>query len=186
MTLSLSLGMSIGVRRTLWMMVGELVGVGLVAIAAMVGVAALVLEYPHFFTVFKWLGGAYLVYLGIQLWRSRGRMAMDACKAAVQGANTHRAQQLIAQGFVTAIANPKGWAFFVAFLPPFVDTARALMPQVVLLTALILSVEFVSLLIYASGGQTLARALASPENVRRINRLAGVLMMAVGVWLALS
>ena len=60
MTLAMTLGMSIGIRRTLWMMLGEVVGVALVAIAAVMGVAALMLNYPDVFTIFKWIGGGYL------------------------------------------------------------------------------------------------------------------------------
>ena len=65
MTLAMVLGMTQGVRRALWMMVGELTGVALVAVSAGAGVAALMLAQPALFTAFKWLGGAYLAYLGI-------------------------------------------------------------------------------------------------------------------------
>ncbi len=58
MTLAMVLGMTQGVRRTLWMMIGELAGVGLVAAAAGAGVATLMLQQPALFAVFKWLGGA--------------------------------------------------------------------------------------------------------------------------------
>ncbi len=74
MTLSMTLGMTIGLRRTFPMMWGELIGVGLVSIAAVVGVAAVMLNYPAFFLVLKYVGGGYLCYLGIQMWRSRGKM----------------------------------------------------------------------------------------------------------------
>ncbi|WP_410331413.1 LysE family transporter, partial [Marinobacter sp.] len=76
MTLALSLGITIGVRRALWMMAGELVGVALVATAAAVGVATFMLKYPTAFAVFKYAGGAYLAWLGLQMWQSRGKMAM--------------------------------------------------------------------------------------------------------------
>lgn len=75
MTLAMTLGMSIGVRRTLWMMIGELAGVALVAVAAVMGVAAMMLNYPQIFEVLKWVGGAYLGYIGIQMWRAKGKMA---------------------------------------------------------------------------------------------------------------
>ena len=70
MTLSMSLSMSIGLRRTMHMMWGELIGVGLVAVAAVLGVSAIMLNYPAAFTVFKWLGGAYLMFIGGQMWLS--------------------------------------------------------------------------------------------------------------------
>ncbi|MGL1933339.1 MAG: LysE family transporter, partial [Desulfotalea sp.] len=72
MTLSMTMGMTIGVRRALWMMAGELVGVGILAIAAVLGVASIMLKYPAVFMVLKYVGGGYLFWLGIQLWRSCG------------------------------------------------------------------------------------------------------------------
>ncbi len=78
MTLALTMGMSIGYRRTLWMMVGELLGVAAVSLAAILGIAAVMLKYPEVFTVFKAVGATYLFYLGIQMWRSRGKLAITS------------------------------------------------------------------------------------------------------------
>ena len=77
MTLALTLGMSIGVKRTLWMMAGELVGVAVVATAAVIGVAAIMLNYPSLFTILKWIGGAYLIWIGINMWRNKGKMSLN-------------------------------------------------------------------------------------------------------------
>jgi len=76
MVLSLSLGMTVGVRRAAWMWLGELAGVGLVAVASVLGAATVLLRYPPLFTAFKWGGGAYLVWLGIEMWRSKGSLAI--------------------------------------------------------------------------------------------------------------
>ena len=78
MTLAMTLGMSLGVRRTLHMMWGELIGVGLVSVLSVVGVAAVMLNYPALFSAFKYVGGAYLVWLGIQMWQAKGKMAIPA------------------------------------------------------------------------------------------------------------
>ena len=67
MTLALTLGMTVGIRRTMWMMLGELIGVGLVAISVVIGVAALIVQYPELFVVLKIVGGSYLLYLGLSL-----------------------------------------------------------------------------------------------------------------------
>ena len=170
MTLSLSLGMSIGLRRTFWMMYGELLGVGLVAAAAVVGVAAMMLRYPLFFELFKYIGGAYLVYLGVQMWRSRGKMAIDL-EAPRQQQATPRS--LATQGFVTAVANPKGWAFFISLLPPFIADQQPLLPQLAVLLGLILLIEFSCLVLYARGGRTFTPLLLPRRHVRLINPLAG-------------
>lgn len=181
MTLAMVLGMTVGVRRALWMMAGELVGVGLVAVAAGAGVATLMLRQPVLFMALKWLGGAYLVYLGIMMWRSRGRMAIPLER---QSPTAVSRLQLLTQGFVTAVANPKGWAFFIALLPPFLDPSLALSPQLAVLVAVILALELVCLLLYASGGRTARHLLAKGSGVRLLNRMAGTLMVGVGVWLA--
>ncbi|QKJ21881.1 LysE family translocator [Poseidonibacter lekithochrous] len=180
MTLSLSMGMSIGLRKTLYMMYGELVGVGLVATASVIGVATIMLKYPSIFLVLKYGGGAYLFYLGIQMWLSRGKMALnlDDCQYNISKKN------LMMQGFITAIANPKGWAFFIALLPPFIDDSLPMGSQLTVLIFMILLLEFTCLIIYASGGKTLRKLLQNSSNVRLINKIAGTLMMGIGVWLA--
>ncbi|WP_226702569.1 LysE family translocator [Microbulbifer elongatus] len=188
MTLALTMGMAFGVRRTLWMMLGELCGVALVAIAAVVGIAAFMLKHPTAFQVFKYCGAVYLAYLGVQMWRARGRMVLVEPSADKEpGAQpVMPALTMITQGFVTAVANPKGWAFFIALLPPFINQDKPLLAQMVVLLCIILSLEFICMLIYASGGRTLSRLLHKGENVRLMNRIAGTLMLGVGGWLALS
>ncbi|HDY8137894.1 TPA: LysE family translocator [Vibrio vulnificus] len=183
MTLALTLGMSIGYKRTLWMMLGELVGVAVVSVAAVVGIAAVMLNYPMLFISFKILGATYLVYLSIQMWRSRGKLSLSAETGPVSRANNW---QLIMQGFITAIANPKGWAFMISLLPPFIDKSAPLPPQLLLLVGIILISEFVCMTLYATGGKGLKRLLGQSQNVRRLNRIAGSLMIGVGIWLFFS
>lgn len=182
MTLSMTMGMSIGLRRTLWMMWGELIGVGLVAVLSVIGAAAIMLKYPALFTIFKMLGGAYLFYLGIQMWRSRGKMAM--CESGENSSFDISRFALATQGFITAVANPKGWAFFIALLPPFILKDQPLFGQLSVLISIMLLIEFSSLLIYATGGSTLRKFLQKSDNVKLINRIAGTLMLGVGIWLA--
>ncbi|MCL6417510.1 LysE family translocator [Aestuariirhabdus sp. Z084] len=181
MTLAMTMGMTIGVRRTLWMMWGELIGVGLVSVAAVLGVAAIMLNYPALFLLLKYVGGAYLVWLGVQMWRSRGKMAITD---AIEDLPHVPGRMLFLQGLVTAIANPKGWAFMVSLLPPFINPQSALLPQLSLLVGIILCSEFVCMLAYASGGRSLRHFLQKSGNVRLLNRIAGSLMMGVGIWLA--
>ena len=181
MTLAMTLGMSIGVRRTLWMMIGELVGVAIVAIAAVLGVASIMLNYPQMFDILKWVGGAYLCYIGINMWRARGKMAViDG-----QQVNTRRLS-LVSQGFITAIANPKGWAFMISLLPPFITVDKPVAPQLFVLLGIIMVTESLSMLAYASGGKSLRLFLSRGDNIRWMNRIAGSLMLLVGIWLALG
>ena len=181
MTLAMSLGISIGVRRTLWMMAGELTGIALVGASAVLGVAALLLKAPTVFAVFKWIGAAYLLYMGWQTWRAEPLLPEQ-----LAGDKRRTRSSLILQGFITAVANPKAWAFFVALLPPFVDQSRPLAPQLLALLALMLTIEFTCLQIYAHGGRVLSEQLHRRGKARWLNRIAGSQMVGVGIWLALG
>jgi threonine/homoserine/homoserine lactone efflux protein len=181
MTLAMTLGMSIGVRRTLWMMIGELLGVASVAVAAVLGVASVMLNYPSAFDILKWVGGAYLIYIGINMWRAKGKMSVDT-----QNTTAVSRYSLFSQGFVTAIANPKGWAFMISLLPPFINVKHSVAPQLAVLVAIILLSEFICMMIYATGGKSLRLFLTKGNNIKWMNRIAGSLMVLVGVWLALG
>lgn len=182
MTLSLSMGMSIGLKKTMYMMYGELFGVALVAISSVIGVATIMLAYPTIFMVLKYAGGAYLIYLGISMWLSRGKMALN-----LEGNNFNVSKKNLAmQGFITAIANPKGWAFFIALLPPFIDEKLPVPPQLSVLIFFVLLLEFSCLIIYASGGSTLKKLLQNSSNVKLLNKIAGSMMIGIGIWLALT
>jgi len=183
MTLALTLGMTIGVRKSLWMVVGELIGVGIVASAALLGVATLLLAYPSLFIALKYGGGAYLCYLGIGMWMSRGKMAIDVETAQV---NDISPLSLAMQGLVTAIANPKGWVFILSLLPPFINTQQPLLPQASLLIAIILVLELICLLLYATGGRALRSLLQKQNNVKMMNRIAGSMILGVAVWLVVG
>ena len=183
MTLAMTLGMSIGVRRTFYMMIGELLGVAIVAVAAVLGVATLMLSYPAIFTIFKWFGAAYLMFFGIQMWLNKGKLSVNSDLNSGQSTTNNG---LIMQGFVTAVANPKGWAFMVSLLPPFINQDLALAPQLGALIAIILCMELLCMTLYASGGRVLQKGLSKSGNVTVINRISGSLMILVGVWLALG
>lgn len=183
MTLALTMGMTIGLVNTVKMMVGELSGVLLVATVVVVGGGSLIASNPLFLTVFKYLGGAYLCYLGLQMIRSLSSMAVQPDGSAAFELGFLK---LAGQGFITAVANPKGWAFFLAILPAFINYESELMPQMFALICIILVIEFTSLMLYAASGQILGRVLLNGDNVALLNRFAGAFLMAVGLWLALS
>ncbi len=185
MTLAMTLGMTVGIRRTAWMMIGEVIGVALVTTLCGVGVANLMLRFPEVFTVFKLAGGAYMGWLGVQLWRSRGAQSISLEKLEQRVAPPRTTLAL--QGFITAIGNPKGWAFFLVLLPPFMHTTdRVLNPHFAAIIFIVILSELVCMTLYAVGGKFLSRLLARRGNVALINRIAGTLMIGVGIWLASS
>lgn len=180
MTLAMTLGMSQGVRRTLWMMWGEMLGVALVAILAVCGVAAIMLQFPAVFQWFKIVGAAYLAYIGLQMWRAKGKLALPQ-PGELPALMPRRT--LFSQGFITAVSNPKGWAFHMVLLPPFIDTQLAFWPQLLVLVAIIILLEFGSMLLYASGGKALALFFGKANRVQYLNRIGASLMFGVALWM---
>jgi threonine/homoserine/homoserine lactone efflux protein len=183
MTLAMTLGMSQGVRRTLWMMWGEMLGVALVAILAVCGVAAIMLQFPAVFQWFKIAGAGYLAYIGVQMWRAKGKLALP--QPGELPAKLAR-RTLFSQGFITAVSNPKGWAFHMALLPPFIDSQLAFWPQLLVLVSIILLLEFGSMLLYASGGKALALFFSKTNRVQYLNRIGASLMFGVALWMLLG
>lgn len=183
MTLAMTLGMSIGVKRTLPMMWGELVGVAIVAVSSVIGISAVMAQVPILFEFLKYGGALYLSYIGINMFRSRGRLAVSDQQYSMKDTDF---SALFYQGMVTAIANPKGWAFMISLLPPFINKSYALLPQLFVLLLIILISEMVCMLMYAAGGKTIGKALTQKNNVKLLNKISGTLMMIVAVWLATS
>ncbi|MFT5543124.1 MAG: homoserine/homoserine lactone efflux protein [Glaciecola sp.] len=181
MTLAMTLGMTVGIRKTVWMMLGEVFGVATVAVLAVVGVASLMLNYPMLFSWFKLIGGAYLVYLGIKMWMSKSDLSNQHINKR-QISNI----DLVSQGYVTAVANPKGWAFMVSILPPFISVDKSITTQFIVLLIIIMISEVICMCIYASGGKGLKSMLSKGNNVVYLNRIAGSLLAMVGIWLAVS
>jgi homoserine/homoserine lactone efflux protein len=184
MTLAMTLGMTIGVRRTGWMMLGELLGVATVALFAVLGVSAIMLKYPLVFNVMKFAGAAYLLYIGVNMWRSKGKLAVTE-NNLLEEISISRSS-LFNQGFITAIANPKGWAFMVSLLPPFINTDYPLPAQLCILIIIILISELVCMTLYAAGGKTIGKVLTRANNIKLLNRISGSLMVGVATWLAIS
>ena len=184
MTLAMTLGMTVGVKTTLYMMWGELLGVAIVAVSAVIGVSALMLQYPSVFVVLKLAGAAYLAWIAVQMWLSKGKLAI--AESSDGDAPVHSKKGLFNQGLVTALANPKGWAFMISLLPPFINPEYSMPIQLSVLVLIILCSEFICMMLYATGGKTIGKALTQKNNVQRLNKVSGSLMMMVAIWLAVG
>ena len=176
MTLAFTLGLSIGYRRTLWMMLGEMVGVATVFIATFWGLGWLLSRDPLYFKLFSLIGGAYLLYLSLILFRQPPEKLMTKQLGDTSSAS------LTGLGFITAVSNPKGWAFLVALLPGFVVTESPLVPQFAIMLIIMLSTEFLSMTLYATGGQWLATRLSNGSGLRSVNRIAAGMLSLAAVW----
>jgi threonine/homoserine/homoserine lactone efflux protein len=93
-----------------------------------------------------------------------------------------RASALALLGFVTAVSNPKGWAFLLALLPAFVAANTPLLPQFAIMLAIMLTTEFFSMTAYATGGQWLAMRLSNTQGLLNANRVAASMLGLAALW----
>lgn len=122
--LALSHGALYGQRKTLFTITGGMLGFTVLMALSMFGIGALLQASAQALTVLKWVGGAYLVWLGVQLWRAPAITLSDEGVAPSKSG-----QALFRQGLLSAISNPKVILFFGAFLPQFLDPSRPLWLQ---------------------------------------------------------
>ena len=177
MTLAFTLGMRFGYRRTLWMMVGELTGVATVAISVAFGVVRIVAWQPNALQWLTWIGAAYLLFVGVSMWRQAGAAEMGSA-----GAQSIAPIKLAVLGYSTAVFNPKGWAFLIAILPGFLNEQKSIASQLAILIPIFLVSEFVAMSLYATGGKTLARWLSSPGQAEVINKVAAAMIIIISLW----
>ena len=156
-------------------MAGCLTALVLMLTGSVAGLSALLLALPDAFNLLKIVGAAYLVYLGIHLWREP--VEPDATP---QPTGTSRLA-LFRDGFLIGISNPKLLIFAAAFFPQFIDPAHAWGPQFALMVATFMGVELFFYSIYALSGRKLADRLMHGIWRRRLNRASGVVFVGFGI-----
>ena len=176
MTLAFTLGLSIGYRRTLWMMGGELTGVATVFGATFWSLGWLLSRDVIYFQIISLIGGTYLLYLAVRLFNETPE------QVEARNLENTRASALALLGFVTAVSNPKGWAFLLALLPGFVAANTPLLPQFAIMLAIMLITEFFSMTAYATGGQWLAMRLSNNQGLLNANRVAASMLGLAALW----
>ena len=176
--LALTHGALHGTKKTLATIVGGSLGFGLIIGLSMFGIGALLATWAGLLVIMKWLGGAYLVWLGIQLIRSEP-INISRSKNAGNG----RLRTLFSQGLISAISNPKGILFFVAFLPQFVNPRESLFTQFLLMAMTFIVIEFVYEFTVASLADRIKPFLVRAG--KNFNRVFGSIFIAIGVLLPL-
>lgn len=176
--LALTHGALHGRRKALYTIFGGAFGFIAVIALSMFGIGALLKTSLVWLTVMRWVGGAYLVWLGIQIWRS------PPIGIEVRGSAKPRAgRSLFRQGALSALTNPKGLLFFVAFLPQFIEPARSLFVQFVIMAGTFAAIEIVTEVFIASMAHRISPWLRRVG--RRFNQACGGIFVAIGVALPL-
>ena len=183
--LTMSHGLSYGVRQTSATIAGLEIGLAFILLVAGAGIGALLIASARAFMVVKLLGAAYLIWLGAKQWRAR----IDPGSGAADGAPAESAalslRQRVLRGALTNATNPKGIVFMVAVLPQFIDPARPLAAQLAILLATTIAVDVTVMHGYAWVGARFSAWMRSKRARRAQNRVFGGVLMGMGASLLL-
>jgi len=180
---SLAGGRAEGIASSFGTACGGLVHV----LAGSIGVSAIVLASAELFTAMKWLGAAYLVWLGLRTIIAARRDAVQALSGA-DPAPSMGAARAFREGVVVEALNPKTAAFFLAFIPQFLDpSAGAVAVPFILLGSISVALNTLADIVVAIGASHIREGAATrPAFIHRLREISGASMMALGVGLALA
>jgi homoserine/homoserine lactone efflux protein len=176
--LALTHGALYGVKNTAFTIAGGALGFTSVIALSLFGIGALLAASAELLIVLKWVGGAYLVFLGIRVWRSPAIGSLPGSSAAVVTRT-----KVFRQGFFAAVSNPKGILFFVAFLPQFLVTDSPLLIQFAIMTLTFLGIEIITETVIALGSEKVQPFLA--KFGKRVNQTFGGVFVVIGIALPL-
>lgn len=177
MLLALNNGASHGMRVAGFGMAGAMLSDLILIAAGGCGLGALLQASEQLFSLVKWIGAAYLLYLAVVLWRAPVRaLGVSGAAAAVSGRST------FVRALIVGLSNPKGLLFFSAFLPQFIRPEQPVLQQYLVLAVITASLDCLMMVVYALGGRHAVRAF-SARVMQWINRgCAGMLaVLAVGL-----
>ena len=176
--LVLSYSISHGRSATLPLVAGVALGDSVAITLSLIGLGTLLATSAMLFTVIKWLGGLYLIYLGIKLLRGASRPA--ALDAADIGGSSPR--KLFGNAFIVTALNPKSIVFFIALLPQFLSAAHPPVPQLWILGITFVVLATIGAAAYALFATSVRRFLASPRAQKAYAYVGGGLLCSAGVW----
>lgn len=166
----------LGLKKSLWTVAGDLSANSVQMTIAAFGLSTLIGLSANFFLVVKWLGVAYLVWLGFSLIRSgQSQNKVDVGIAQSNG-------MLFRQGFITSMTNPYAIIFFSALFPQFLNAETPLLPQMLALGATYLIVDGISLICWGWAAQRVATRFSSTAN-KYIGKISGVMMIVAALLL---
>lgn len=181
MLLAMTHGIHYGVRRTMMTCLGLMSGLGLIMVGSSAGLGALLLASEHWFSLMKWAGAGYLIYLGMITWRSDPK-PVEELREAGEGNGTPL--WMFRNGFLVSMSNPKAFVFFAALFPQFMDAQLPQGPQLLALVSTFVVIEFSWQFAYTFGGSRLAAWLNTARRLKLVNQLSGGAFIAAGVVLS--
>jgi threonine/homoserine/homoserine lactone efflux protein len=179
MLLALSNSLRYGARATFYSALGNSLGLMLMGFAVAFGLAAIFAISAMAFTVIKVIGAAYLVYLGIKLWRDGKALSLPG-----QDQAPLRPGRLFRQAFLVSITNPKAMVLLAALIPPFVDHSKPILMQVAAMSVTYAIMCFGNHLLLAQAGGRIRFLLSSEKRMKAVQRVLGSLFIGFGAALS--
>ena len=173
--LVISYALGQGWRTALPMAVGVALGDFTAMTLSMLGVGALLATSATIFTALKWAGAAYLIYLGVKLFRAGGSLNAEPRQDASS------ALKMLGHAWLVTALNPKSITFFVAFLPQFLDLSRPVLPQMVIFEITFLVLATLNATTYALMASAARGTIRKPAVQRAVNRVGGSLLIGAGL-----
>jgi homoserine/homoserine lactone efflux protein len=178
---SMATGLTHGVRRGYWSILGLEIGLMLQLALVALGLGAIVTNSILAFNIVKWIGVGYLIYLAVRQWRSA---TVDLREQIGQPTSGGRLS-LVFRGFLVNATNPKGLVFFLAVLPQFVVPTVALLPQYLAIGVTMVGVDLVVMGLYDALASRLLKWMHTPRQQTTVNRVFSWLFAAAAVVLSL-
>jgi threonine/homoserine/homoserine lactone efflux protein len=164
-----------GWRTALPIAVGVALGDFTAMTLSMLGIGALLAASATVFTVLKWIGAAYLIYLGIKLFRAGGTLNAEPRSDAVSAA------KMLGHAWLVTALNPKSITFFVAFLPQFLDRNADFLTQMVIFEATFLALAFANAFGYALIAARARNLVRNRKAIGIFNKAGGSLLIGAGI-----
>ncbi|ALO65434.1 lysine transporter LysE [Arthrobacter alpinus] len=179
---TMSNALTAGFRRSIWGIMGQQLALIIHVIIVAAGVGIIVSNSPFLFMLIRYVGAAYLVYLGVRkLLAKAEKVDDDAAPDTVESGFS-----MFRRGLWVNLLNPKAIVFFLAFMPQFIRPSEPLLPQYVILTATVVVIDIIVMwFIFAAGAKQLKHLTASERGQLILNRVFGLLFIAVGILLVL-
>jgi homoserine/homoserine lactone efflux protein len=185
---AMSAGLNHGWRRGYWLTFGLILGIWTQLVVVVLGLGMVIASSSVAFAALKWLGVAYLIYLGVRQWRAPvddTGAGMAGADTAVAGAAAQATRwSLVSKGWIINAINPKGTVFMLAVVPQFLDPTAALLPQYLVIGATLAFTDLVVMAGYTVLAAQVLGAMRSPATQRWMNRGFGGLFVAAGLFLA--
>ena len=177
---AMSAGLNHGFRRGYVMTLGLVAGIWTQILVVGIGLGALIAASSLAFTVVKWGGVAYLVWLGIKQWRAPAAPMVAEGGEAVAVSP----RELFVRGWIVNALNPKGTVFLLAVVPQFLNVGQPLLPQYAVIALTLAFTDLVVMAGYTALAARVLRTLKAPSHIKAMNRTFGALFVAAGTLLA--